>query len=275
MPKPSPVGRPGRLVRPFMAPRTVCRRFTAPGFDLHAVGVSLYHLLTWRYPYGEIEPFRLRVSASRPGPPAGGRKSPGWLENILLKAVAGRRERFETEEFLLALERAPAGPWLPRAGSLWPGNPLLVENRRCRLLRHQSGSFVALCARLTAMSQALVLFAHGAAIPRGPEPCAGCSGDRRRPARHRVELAFLELMAPIFPPASPAWPARGVGCIVVLPMFIAQGGHLKRDLPAISTLQGRFPEVELQLARAVGENDRSSPRWLRRRRNCLPRQGSR
>ncbi len=30
----------------------------APGFDLYAAGVTLYHLLTRKYPYGEIEPFQ-------------------------------------------------------------------------------------------------------------------------------------------------------------------------------------------------------------------------
>ncbi len=108
------------------------------------------------------------------------------------------------------------------------------------------------------MSQALVLFAHGARDPAWAEPLRRVQAaiGAARPGT-RVELAFLELMAPDLPACVARLAGEGVGRIVVLPMFIAQGGHLKRDLPAIlSTLQGRFPEVELQLAGAVGENDR-------------------
>jgi len=76
-------------------------------FDIYAAGVTLYHLLTRKYPYGEIEPFQ-HPKFGDPVPPTRYRPDiPGWLEDIILKAVARDRElRFETaEEMLLALER--------------------------------------------------------------------------------------------------------------------------------------------------------------------------
>ena len=42
--------------------------------------------------------------------------------------------------------------------------------------------------------------------------------------------------------------------IIVLPMFIAQGGHLKQDIPRlIEDLRQRHPQAGFELACAVGE----------------------
>lgn len=93
--------------------------------DLYSAGVTLYHLLTRHYPYGEIEPFQ-HPRFGEPIPPTRYRPDlPGWLENILLKACARDPEaRFETaEEFLLALERGEHQPLLPP-----PRMPLVQRN---------------------------------------------------------------------------------------------------------------------------------------------------
>jgi protein phosphatase len=80
--------------------------------DLYAVGVTLYQLLTRKYPYGEIEPFQ-HPKFGDPVPPTRYRPDiPEWLESVMLKAVAREPAgRFETaEEFLLALERGAQRP---------------------------------------------------------------------------------------------------------------------------------------------------------------------
>jgi sirohydrochlorin cobaltochelatase len=42
--------------------------------------------------------------------------------------------------------------------------------------------------------------------------------------------------------------------IIVLPMFIAQGGHLKRDVPLLlEELRQLHPQTRFELASAVGE----------------------
>ncbi len=65
--------------------------------DLYAVGVTLYQLLTRKYPYGEIEPFQTPRFGD-PAPPTRYRPDiPDWLEAVLLKAVAREpKARFET-----------------------------------------------------------------------------------------------------------------------------------------------------------------------------------
>ena len=109
----------------FMAPELFADGDASPGSDLYALGVTLYHLLTRKYPYGEIEPFQ-HPKFGEPAPPARTRPDiPLWLENVLLKAVARDPDaRFETaEEMLLALERGEANPLLRRRVPLAERSP--------------------------------------------------------------------------------------------------------------------------------------------------------
>lgn len=93
---------------------------------MYAAGVSLYHLLTRKYPYGEIEPFQ-QPRFGDPTPPTRYRPDiPQWLENALLRAVArDKKQRFETaEEMLLALERGETRPVSPpQRTPLWHRHP--------------------------------------------------------------------------------------------------------------------------------------------------------
>lgn len=113
----------------YMAPELFAGAAPEPGFDLYAAGVTLYHLLTRKYPYGEIEPFQ-KPKFGEPARPTRWRPEiPGWLENILLKAVAREgKDRFETaEEFLLALERGASRPVAaPGRQPLVQRNPLML-----------------------------------------------------------------------------------------------------------------------------------------------------
>ena len=96
----------------FMAPELYKGTPANESSDLYAVGVTLYFLLTRKYPYGEIEPFQTPRFGD-PIPPARYRPDiPEWLESVILKGVArAPQDRFETaEEFLLALERGAQRP---------------------------------------------------------------------------------------------------------------------------------------------------------------------
>lgn len=106
-------------------------------------------------------------------------------------------------------------------------------------------------------STALILFAHGARDPAWAEPLRRVQAAiRAGDPGVRVELAFLELMAPSLADCADGLAAEGYARIVVLPMFMAQGGHLKRDVPEIvAGLRARHSKVEFELAAAVGEED--------------------
>lgn len=107
------------------------------------------------------------------------------------------------------------------------------------------------------MKTALILFAHGARDPEWAEPmrrvqAAIC----RRAPEQQVALAFLEFMTPTLPECVADLIGQGVKRISVLPLFIARGGHLKRELPEMmESLRASFPAVEFVLAGAVGEDD--------------------
>ena len=104
-------------------------------------------------------------------------------------------------------------------------------------------------------TEALILFAHGARDPEWAEPMRRvCAAVREQAPQMRVELAFLEFMQPDLRACAESLVADGVERILVLPMFIARGGHLKRDVPLLlEELQQRNPHVRFELAAAVGE----------------------
>ena len=98
----------------FMAPELFEGAVATPQTDIYAAGVTLYHLLTRKYPYGEVEPFQ-HPKFGQAIPPTRYRPDiPYWLENIILKAIAHDvKLRFETaEEMLLALEHGELKPIL-------------------------------------------------------------------------------------------------------------------------------------------------------------------
>lgn len=110
----------------FMAPELIAGETATVQSELYAAGVTLYHLLTRKYPYGEIEPFQ-HPKFGDPVPPTRYRPDiPQWLENLLLKAVArDPKLRFETaEEMLIALEHGERRPLdAPRRTPLMERDP--------------------------------------------------------------------------------------------------------------------------------------------------------
>jgi serine/threonine protein phosphatase PrpC len=96
----------------FMAPELYDGAEANEQSDIYAAGVTLYHLLTRKYPHGEIEPFQ-HPKFGEPTPMTRYRPDiPAWLDNIVQKAItADLSKRFETaEEMLLALEHGELKP---------------------------------------------------------------------------------------------------------------------------------------------------------------------
>lgn len=107
------------------------------------------------------------------------------------------------------------------------------------------------------MTTAIILFAHGARDPEWANPLRRIQAVvREHMAGVQVELAFLEFIAPSLPESTAQLVAQGARKIVVLPMFIAQGGHLKRQVPEmLDGLRSTYPEVQFSLGAAIGENE--------------------
>lgn len=103
----------------------------------------------------------------------------------------------------------------------------------------------------------LILFAHGSRDARWAEPFERL---RERVAREvpraRVVLAYLELISPDLPTAAANLCAAGCRAIVVVPVFLGQGGHVRDDLPLLlQSAAARHPDCEFRLAGAAGEDD--------------------
>ena len=115
----------------FMAPELFEGATASVQSDIYAAGVTLYHLLTRKYPHGEIEPFQ-HPKFGEPTPLTRYRPDiPYWLDNIVQKAIARNTNiRFETaEEMLHALEVGELKPILA------PARTPLIE--RARLVKWQ------------------------------------------------------------------------------------------------------------------------------------------
>lgn len=107
-----------------------------------------------------------------------------------------------------------------------------------------------------AADSALILFAHGARDVRWREPFDRLQAilQAMRP-EVVVRLSFLELMTPDLASTIAELESSGITDIVVVPVFFGQGGHLRRDLPAlIDTCRARHPAIQLRAATAVGED---------------------
>ena len=102
----------------------------------------------------------------------------------------------------------------------------------------------------------LILFAHGARDPewRGP---ADALAERLRAALPgtRIDVAFLEFMQPTLPEAVDAAVAAGARHVSVAPLFWAEGGHLKREVPELlSDCRARHPHLTIDRWPVLGES---------------------
>ncbi len=101
----------------------------------------------------------------------------------------------------------------------------------------------------------IVLFAHGARDPGWAGPLRAIAARIREASPGlRVELAFLEFMAPSLADAVAAMTTDGFDRITLVPLFLAQGGHLKKDLPVLlADIRARHPGVDIRVTPAIGD----------------------
>jgi sirohydrochlorin cobaltochelatase len=114
----------------------------------------------------------------------------------------------------------------------------------------------ALGAPINMKRRALVLFAHGGRDPGWAVPFERLQRITQEQLPDViVALAFLELMTPGLAELVHRLIQSGCGEVTVVPVFLAQGGHVLRDLPVIvEKLQKENPQLILRIAGAVGED---------------------
>jgi sirohydrochlorin cobaltochelatase len=106
-----------------------------------------------------------------------------------------------------------------------------------------------------AKKSALVLFAHGARDAQWSDPFRAMQKavSARRPDL-TVGLAFLEIMEPALGECVARLAGDGHSRIVIAPLFLAQGGHLKKDLPRLlKELGAKHPSADISVLPPIGE----------------------
>jgi len=104
------------------------------------------------------------------------------------------------------------------------------------------------------MITGLILFAHGARDPRWREPFECLLHQVSSVHDGPVSLAFLESMSPSLIEAAKAVTQQGAGRVVVVPLFLAVGGHIRKDLPPLMEAAARACGVPVSAAEPAGES---------------------
>lgn len=100
----------------------------------------------------------------------------------------------------------------------------------------------------------IVLLGHGSRDPQWSQPLQQLSELLRRGGAAGVELAYLQLAEPTLEQALGRCRDAGAAEVLVVPVFLAGGGHLLRDVPqqvqAAATAVGG---LRVRCAGAMGE----------------------
>ncbi len=104
--------------------------------------------------------------------------------------------------------------------------------------------------------KAVILFGHGARNAEWAEPFHRIRAVMQEKAPEvRVELAFLELMRPTLDEAVDTLVAAGADRIDIVPIFMAAGSHVRKDLPQMAAnAMDRHASLEIAVAAPVGES---------------------
>lgn len=105
-------------------------------------------------------------------------------------------------------------------------------------------------------ASALLLFAHGSSDPGWAAPFVKLKSmiEARDPTR-MVALAYLERMSPSFDSAVDELRERGATAITIAPIFLALGGHMRKDLPSLIEATAQRTGVVFDVLPALGEAD--------------------
>lgn len=105
------------------------------------------------------------------------------------------------------------------------------------------------------MSQQIILLAHGSRDPKWALPMEAIRQmlESDLPTR-QVKLAFLEFMSPNLETSVRELVTQGAQNILVVPMFIAAGGHVLNDLPhQVAALQTAHPGLTVRIGQVMGD----------------------
>ena len=106
------------------------------------------------------------------------------------------------------------------------------------------------------MKRGIVLFGHGSRNSAWAEPFVALREEvSRQQPDALVELGFLELMEPSLPDAIATLAKAGAKEVVVVPVFISAGSHVREDLPRLAeAAMQAHPGLSVRMAASLGES---------------------
>ena len=107
---------------------------------------------------------------------------------------------------------------------------------------------------------ALILIAHGSKDPRWRVPFEKLIKKLKlEVGENQVFLCYMEFAEPTLMDVSKQAVQTGVRSARLLPLFMAGGAHLDKDIPPmIQAVQKEFPSFSIELLPAIGEHPRFS-----------------
>jgi sirohydrochlorin cobaltochelatase len=99
-----------------------------------------------------------------------------------------------------------------------------------------------------------ILFAHGSRDPQWRIPFEDILKKMQALSSEPMSLAFLECMTPTLEQAIDEMFETGLKQITVVPLFLAVGSHVRKDLPTLlAAARLKHPDLALEVTEAIGE----------------------
>jgi sirohydrochlorin cobaltochelatase len=104
--------------------------------------------------------------------------------------------------------------------------------------------------------QSVILFSHGSLLCGAGEQLEAHAGRLRETAEYsRVEIGYLNYSSPSFAEAAQKCADAGATRVLIAPYFLIPGYFVKVGLPKVlAPERERFPEIEFQIAPALGDH---------------------
>jgi sirohydrochlorin cobaltochelatase len=100
----------------------------------------------------------------------------------------------------------------------------------------------------------IILFAHGSRDPQWRLPFEAILHSMQAQHTGPAALAFLECMEPSLSQAIDTMVHSGVQHINVIPVFLAVGSHVRKDLPLLlEASRSAHPALNIDVSAAIGE----------------------
>ena len=108
------------------------------------------------------------------------------------------------------------------------------------------------------MNQALILLAHGSKDPLWQKPFVELLSSLKSDlGENKVYLAYMDFIPPSLSESASKAVKAGGSSLLVLPLFMSDGGHVKNDIPKlVEELEKEFPNVDIKLLSAIGEHSK-------------------